>query len=317
MQRKVLFMVGGLAWGAVRCGARSQLIQPPFAPIDAADNGPVIDVAIDVPIDARLALDADAGGNDADALLSDAEDVDSAIDSGVPQDARLDEDVRVDGRADANAPFEIRDETFLAADWTGENLPRPFCSTDYATFVGGNDPRSEPVSNRGNPPSGWRLRTGPIANSAERCTHWIDAYHRRSDVVLRNLCRYEISFDHRVEDAGLWNNGTFESPIPGSGSAVFGVVASAAVRLEATLRAGPAASSRVWNNSLWQLTRQQLAAAGVGVGSVLRFGARAGNSTNVDQSGIGYFVDNTIDRFVVLRFVDPNDDGDCSDAIRG
>ncbi|MBL8682450.1 MAG: hypothetical protein JNK05_25005 [Myxococcales bacterium] len=308
--RRLVALVG-LSSSLVCCGARSQLAESRVEPSDSALDGTGEDARSDRPTDTMIdvvadrALDAVRAADSASdaALLRDA--IDDAIDGGA--------DVIVDG----STPFELRDDVFLPADWTAEDPPRPSCSTDYARFLGGNEPRSEHVSDRGNPPSGWRLRTGPIAISAERCTHWIDAYHQRTDAVSRGLCRYEISFDHRVEASGLWNNGAFESAISGSGSAVFGVIASSSARVVGALRAGPAASSPMWATSRWQVTRAQLTAAGIGVGAVVRFGIRAGNSTNIDQARIGYFIDNTVDHFVVQRFVDPNEDGDCSDATRG
>jgi hypothetical protein len=309
--RRLVALVA-LSTALVCCGARSQLAESRVVPSDSALDVARDDVQSDRPTDAALdvvpdrSFDALDGASDG-AVLRDATEasIDGALDSGT------------DATADGSASFELRDDVFLPADWRAENPPRPSCSTDYARFLGGNEPRSEPVADRGNPPSGWRLRTGPIANSAERCTHWIDAYHQRTDVVLGSLCHYEISFEHRVEGAGLWNNGAFESPIPSSGSAMFGVIASSSARIEGALRAGPATSSSLWSSSLWRVTRAQLASAGMVVGSAVRFGVRAGNSTNIEQAGIGYFIDNTVDRFVVLRFVDPNGDGDCSDATRG
>ncbi len=302
MSRRTLVSLVALALASTGCGARSALIAPSSPDADGA-----IDAGIDAGIDSAADVALDAGA---------ATDADSAADAAPLADAR-DDVVSIDVRADAAVGFEIRDEVFLSADWTAENPTQLFCSTDYARYLGGNDPKSEPVADRGDPPSGWRLRTGPIATSAQRCTHWIDGYHRSADALPRALCHYEISFDHRVEAAELWSNGALQSPLPTSGSAVFGVVASSSARLAGELRSGAAASSRAWSRSLWHVTRAQLSAAGVGVGSVIRFGMRAGNSTNIDQAGIGYFVDNTMDRFVVRRFVDPNDDGDCSDATPG
>lgn len=301
--RRLVALVG-LSSSLVCCGARSQLAASRVESSDSALDGSIDDVRSDRPTDAMIDVVADRA-------LDAVSVVDSASDGALLRDAI---DVAID---DGSTPFELRDDVFLPADWTAEDPPRPSCSTDYARFLGGNEPRSEHVSDRGNPPSGWRLRTGPIAISAERCTHWIDAYHQRTDVVSRGLCRYEISFDHRVEASGLWNNGAFESAISGSGSAVFGVIASSSARIVGALRAGPAASSPMWATSRWQVTRAQFSAAGIGVGAVVRFGIRAGNSTNIDQAGIGYFIDNTVDHFVVWRFVDPNADGDCSDATRG
>jgi hypothetical protein len=287
-----------------RCGARSELIETRSLAADGA-------------IDARTDASRDAAPDaTADVSLDAGIAADCAADGAPTADARDDVEA-VDVRADAGGAFEIRDEVFLSIDWTAENPTQPFCSTDYARYLGGNEPRSEPVADRGDPPSAWRLRTGPIATSAQRCTHWIDAYHRSADVVPRSLCHYEISFEHRVEAAELWSGGRFQSALSSSGSALFGVVASSAARLAGELRSGAAASSRAWGRSLWHVTRAQLSASGVGVGSVARFGIRAGNSTNTDQTGIGYFVDNTVDDFVVRRFVDPNDDGDCSDATPG
>jgi hypothetical protein len=314
MAHRTLVSLVALALASARCGARSELIaaSPP-----AADGA--IDAGIDSAADARVDAGADARIDSAADVSLDAgiaTDADSAPDAAPLADAR-DDVVSSDVRADAAVGFEIRDEVFLSVDWTAENPTQPFCSTDYVRYLGGNEPRSEPVADRGDPPSAWRLRTGPIATSAQRCTHWVDGYHRSADVLPRALCHYEISFDHRVEAAGLWINGAFQSPLPTSGSALFGVAAASSARITGELRSGAAASSRAWARSQWHVTRAQLSAAGVSVGGVVRFGIRAGNSTNIDQAGLGYFVDNTIDRFVVRRFVDPNDDGDCSDATPG
>ena len=107
--------------------------------------------------------------------------------------------------------------------------------------------------------------------------------------------------------------------MPGSPEAL----SSVEVRVVAEMRSavgvrieGVGVSGPTWARSRWRISRADLDTAGLS-GETLRFGVLFVNSSAPGNAGLGYFVDNTLDNFEVVRFIDPNEDGDCADATPG
>ena len=60
-----------------------------------------------------------------------------------------------------------------------------------------------------------------------------------------------------------------------------------------------------------------LTSAGIDPTLAMEFGAGMANSTNTFQMGLAFYNDNTVDAFKVRRYIDPNSDGNCADAVLG
>ena len=76
-------------------------------------------------------------------------------------------------------------------------------------------------------------------------------------------------------------------------------------------------STSAWATSVFRLTPVALTSAGIDPTLAMEFGAGMANSTNTFQMGLAFYNDNTVDAFKVRRYIDPNSDGNCADAVLG